>query len=137
MLRDERGKLMHKLIKVLLLVLLLIGSTSYAEARSGPGGRHGGFHRGGYNGFHGGGFGHGHFVPHHRFGHAYRSYSHFHGGIFFDASPLWIAPAPYIGVVPAPPPPPAPVWYYCTDPPGYYPMVHACNVSWTPVAPSG
>ena len=31
-------------------------------------------------------------------------YSHFHGGIFFDVSPLWIAPAPYIGVTPAPHP---------------------------------
>jgi hypothetical protein len=40
-------------------------------------------------------------------------------------------------VTPAPPPPPAPVWYYCTDPPGYYPTVPTCNVPWTPVAPSG
>src|SRR5438477_6777792 len=39
---------------------------------------------------------------------------HFHGGIFFDVPPLWVAPEPYIGVTPAPPPPPAPVWYYCT-----------------------
>ena len=31
-------------------------------------------------------------------------YPHFHGGIVFDVSPLWIAPAPYIGVTPAPHP---------------------------------
>ena len=59
-------------------------------------------------------------------------YPHFHGGIVFDVSPLWIAPAPYIGVTPAPPPPPAPVWYYCTDPPGYYPIVPECTVPWSP-----
>ena len=81
--------------------------------------------------------GHRHFVPRHKFGHVHRFYPHFHGGIFFDVSPLWIAPAPYIGVTPAPPPPPAPVWYYCTDPPGYYPIVPECTVPWIPVAPSG
>ena len=70
-------------------------------------------------------------------GTGHRFHSHFHGGIFFDVSPLWIAPAPYIGVTPAPPPPPAPVWYYCTDPPGYYPIVPECTVPWLPVAPSG
>src|SRR5262249_1942474 len=102
-------------------LLLLVGSTSYADARSGHGG------------FRGGGFGHHHFIPRHRFGHVHR----FHGGIFFDVSPLWIAPAPYIGITPVPPPPPAPVWYYCSDPQGYYPMVPECTVPWTPVAPSG
>ncbi len=39
---------MRKPSKILLLVLLLLmGSTSYADARSGHGGRHGGFHEGG------------------------------------------------------------------------------------------
>jgi len=115
---------MCKPIKTLLLVLLLlVGSTSYADARP----RHGGFH--------GGGFGHRHFIPHHRFGHVYRVYPRFYGGIFYDVPPVWVAPAPYIGVVPAPPP--APVWYYCTDPQGYYPTVPACTVPWIPVAPSG
>jgi hypothetical protein len=137
---------MRKPSKILLLVLLLLmGSTSYADARSGHRGRHGGFHRGGHGDFHRGGHGgfrggggrHHHFVPHHKFGHRHHFHSHFHGGIFFDVSPLWIAPAPYIGVTPAPPPPPAPVWHYCTDPPGYYPIVPECTVPWIPVAPSG
>jgi hypothetical protein len=120
---------MCKPIKTLLLVLLLVvGSISYADARSGPGGFRGGLH----GGFRGGSFGHHHFIPHHRFGHIH---PHFQGGIFFDVPPLWVAPAPYIGVMPAPPP--APVWYYCTDPPGYYPTVPSCMVPWTPVAPSG
>ena len=97
---------MRKPSKILLLVLLLLmGSTSYADARSGHGGRHGGFHRGGHGGFRGGGARHHHFVPHHRSGHVHRFYPHFHGGIVFDVSPLWIAPAPYIGVTPAPPTP--------------------------------
>jgi hypothetical protein len=143
---------MYKPITTLLLVLLLlVGSTSYADARSGRsgfhGGRHDGFHgrgHGGFHGrrhdgrhdgFHGRGFGHRHFIPHHRFGHIHRSHPHFHGGVFFDVSPLWVTPAPYIGITPAPPPPP--VWYYCTDPPGYYPTVPACTVPWIPVAPSG
>jgi hypothetical protein len=132
----ERRTFMCKPIKILLLVLLLVGSTSYADARSG----HGGFHGGRHGGFRGGGYGHRHFVPGHRFGHSHGFHSHFHGGVFFDVSPFWIAPAPYtpyIGVTPAPPPPPAPVWYYCTDPPGYYPIVPECMVPWTPVAPPG
>jgi hypothetical protein len=59
-------------------------------------------------------------------------------GIYFDVSPFWVAPAPAI-VVPQPsigvtPEPPA-LWYYCTDPPGYYPTVPACNMPWTPVSP--
>src|SRR5262245_9047657 len=129
---------MCKSMKILLLVLLLLmGSISYTDARSGHGGRHGGFPRGGHSGFRGGGFGHRHFVPHHKFGHVHRFYPHSHGGIFFDVSPLWLTPAPYIGVTPAPPPPPAPVWYYCADPPGYYPAVAECMTPWIPVAPSG
>jgi hypothetical protein len=125
---------MRQPIKILLFVmLLLVGSISYADARSG----HGGFHGGRQGGFRGGSFGHQHFIPGHRFGHIHRFYPYAHGGLFFDVSPLWIAPVPYIGVTPAPPPPPAPLWYYCTDPPGYYPTVPECMVPWTPVAPSG
>jgi hypothetical protein len=33
--------------------------------------------------------------------------------------------------------PPGPVWYYCANPPGYYPYVHACPSGWrtTPAQP--
>jgi len=129
---------MGKPVKILLLVLLLLlGGLPDVDARPGHGGRHGGFHKGGHGGFRGGISDHRHFVPRHKFGYVHRFYPRYYGGVFFDVSPLWIAPAPYIGITPAPPPPPAPVWYYCSDPPGYYPAVPECMVPWTPVAPSG
>ena len=119
-------------IKTLLLVLvLLVGSTSYADARS----RHGGYRGGGYGHRHYGPHHHRHYRPHYRYGHVHRVYPRFYGGIFLDVPPVLVAPAPSISIVPAPPP--APLWYYCTDPPGYYPTVPACTVPWIPVAPSG
>jgi hypothetical protein len=126
---------MRQWIKILMMVLLLIvGTIPVAFARGGPGGFHGGFHGGGFGhgGFHGGfhdGFhgwhgGHG--------GHFH--HPHFHGGIIVEVPPLWIAPepsyvapAPSIGLTPEPPA----IWYYCTDPPGYYPTVPTCRVPWT------
>ena len=53
----------------------------------------------------------------------------------------------YVPPAASPPPPvyeqpaPAPqqgesVWYYCPDPPGYYPYVRQCPKGWTKVAPS-
>jgi hypothetical protein len=123
---------MCKPIKTLLLVLvLLVGSTSYADARP----RHGG-HRGGGDGHrHYAPHHHRHYTPHYRYGHVHRVYPRYYGGVFFDVPPVWVTPVPSISIVPAPPP--APVWYYCTDPAGYYPTVSACTVPWTPVAPSG
>jgi hypothetical protein len=55
-----------------------------------------------------------------------------------------VAPAPVVAVPPPPPPPqpmapPMPVaaqpgtWYYCDNPPGYYPYVQACQTGWRPV----
>jgi len=149
-------------IKMLVMVLLLIvGTAPLALARDGHGGPRGGL-RGGasggdHRGFHGGrpggdfrhrgipgrfegafrgrGFAHGGFDG--------RGFRHFHrpyvgSGMYFDVSPFWVAPAPAI-VVPQPsigvtPEPPA-LWYYCTDPPGYYPTVPSCNGPWTPVPP--
>ena len=116
---------MNKTISILCVaLLLLIGTVPYADAFG-----HGGFHGGGpgHGSFHGGGFGHHPFIAPHRFGHI----DHFHGGIFFDVPPLWVAPEPYVEVTPVPPP----VWYYCTNPPGYYPTVPSCTVPWTPVYP--
>src|SRR5262245_30994633 len=95
----ERRMSMRKPITILLFILLLLMvSISNAEALFWQGGRHGGHHRGGHGGFRGGGVRHHHFVPHHKFGHVHRFYPHSHGGIIFDVSPLWIAPAPYIGL---------------------------------------
>ena len=128
----ERRTFMCTPIKTLLLVLvLLVGSTAYADARS----RHGGYRGGGYGHRHYGHHHHRHYSPHYGYGHVHRVYPRFYGGIFYDVPPVWVAPAPSISIVPAPPP--APLWYYCTDPAGYYPTVSACTVPWTPVAPSG
>jgi hypothetical protein len=126
---------MRQWIKILMMVLLLIvGTIPVAFARGGPGGFHGGFHGGGFGhgGFHGGfhdGF-HGWHGGH--WGHFH--HPHFHGGIIVEVPPLWIdpepsyvAPAPSIGLTPEPPA----IWYYCTDPPGYYPTVATCRVPWT------
>jgi hypothetical protein len=126
---------MRQWIKILMMVLLLIvGTIPVAFARGGPGGFHGGFHGGGFGhgGFHGGfhdGF-HGWHGGH--WGHFH--HPHFHGGIIVEVPPLWIAPepsyvapAPSIGLTPEPPA----IWYYCTDPPGYYPTVPTCRVPWT------
>jgi hypothetical protein len=159
---EERRTSMGIYIRTLVAVLLLaVGTAPLAWARDGHGGRHGGWrggeHGGGHREFHGGrpggdirhpgvpgrldgrfrgrGFAHG--------GWEGRGFRHFHrpyvgSGISFDVSPFWMAPAPAIvvphpsiGVTPAPPA----WWYYCTDPPGYYPTVPACHVPWTPVSP--
>ena len=115
---------MHKTIRILCVALvLLIGIVPYAAAIG-----HNEFHGGpGHGSFSGGGFDHHPFIAPHRFGHIDR----FRGGIFFDVPPLWVVPAPYVEVTPAPPS----VWYYCTNPPGYYPRVPSCTVPWTPVYP--
>jgi len=132
---------MRQCIRMLMMVLfLVVGTAPVVLAFGGHGGFHGGGHggfHGGFHGggFHGGGFGH-HGFPGGSFGH--RGWHHwgYGSGIYFDVPPLWIAPEPYY-VAPAPsigvtPEPPA-LWYYCTDPPGYYPTVPTCHVPWTPV----
>src|SRR5215813_5791826 len=104
---------MSKGIRMLVMVLLLVvGTAPVALARGGPGGFHGG-----------------HLGPFH--------HPHVHGGIIVEAPPLWIAPAPFIAVTPeiGVTPAPTPLWYYCSDPPGYYPTVPVCSEPWTPVAP--
>ena len=30
---------------------------------------------------------------------------------------------------------PTTLWYYCTEPPGYFPYVQTCNRAWIPVVP--
>ena len=121
---------MRQCIRMLMMVLFLVVGTAPVVLAFGG---HGGFHGGGHGGFHGGGFGH-HGFPGGSFGH--RGWHHwgYGSGIYFDVPPLWIAPEPYY-VAPAPsigvtPEPPA-LWYYCTDPPGYYPTVPTCHVPWT------
>jgi hypothetical protein len=62
------------------------------------------------------------------------------GGVwYFYPAPVYPYPDPYAppmiaGVGPPPPlPPQAPAYYYCDNPPGYYPYVPACPSGWRPV----
>lgn len=65
-------------------------------------------------------------------------------GWYFYPAPIYpfptYVPPPVVVAQPpgvmAPPPtgrPPAQSWYYCYNPPGYYPYVPACNGPWRPV----
>jgi hypothetical protein len=56
--------------------------------------------------------------------------------------PAWgyARPAPYVGppaeyVEPAAPATSGDSWYYCSDPPGYFPHVRLCSKPWLEVAP--
>jgi hypothetical protein len=116
---------------------------------------YGGFY-GGYGGFGPGfGYGYGGFYPRSSF---YFGSPFFYDPFFYD--PFWRSgwgysygwpgyPVPYRSSVSfrARPPidpnyippldqtvaPPAQVWYYCTDPQGYYPYIATCNYQWQPV----
>ena len=60
-----------------------------------------------------------------------------YGPPVYAAPPVYAPPPVYV----APPvyyvapqgPAPAQSWYYCDDPPGYYPNVPSCNSSWRQV----
>jgi hypothetical protein len=112
-------------------VLVAAIPPSAADGRGGGrggGGNHGGWHRGGW---HGG----------------------FRGPRFFVGSTFWFpgpyaypypvyAPPVYAPPVVVEPPPPVYIeqrspayWYYCQNPPGYYPYVGTCADEWLQVAP--
>jgi hypothetical protein len=58
------------------------------------------------------------------------------GGWYFYPAPVYPYPNPYVPpvVVPAQPAPPASAfWYYCSNPPGYYPYVPSCATNWVAV----
>ena len=125
------------LVMMMLFVLVAAIPPSAANNRSGwhgGGGHHGGWRRAGWHG--------GFWGP--------RVYI---GGPFWYpgpyaypypvyAPPLYTAPVYGSPVVEEPLPPPAYVeprstayWYYCQDPPGYYPYVSTCAGGWQQVAP--
>ena len=61
-------------------------------------------------------------------------------GVPYLDSPLVVAPPP-VHVQPPPQvyiqsPPPQPYWYYCDNPPGYYPYVAQCPGGWRQVTPA-
>ena len=111
---------------VLFGMLLVLLGTSAAPGHAGRGG-HGGGH-GGHGSRHGG----------HRFGHGGHGFLGPRLGVSiwpywapYDAPPVVVAPPPQVFVQPAPP-----TWYYCDNPPGYYPYVPQCPGGWRPVAPT-
>jgi hypothetical protein len=55
------------------------------------------------------------------------------GGVWYlYPAPVYPYPDPYVPppVVVLPPPPPPGFWYYCKNPPGYYPYVPVCYGPW-------
>lgn len=106
------------------LALAFAGSLVCGNARAGPGHHH-----------------------HHHGGHG-----HAHAGVFIGAPLFWYGPGwhgdPYYryhGYAPVPAAPPVYVergapsavalWYYCNNPPGYYPYVKQCSTAWRLVVP--
>jgi hypothetical protein len=100
----------------------ILGQPGRADAAlHGGGGFHGGGFHGGYHGWHGGygGFGLG-------------------LGLGFGLAPLaygW-GYYPYDGYYGYSEPYPAQTWYYCSNPPGYYPYVTQCSTGWQAVPAS-
>jgi hypothetical protein len=55
---------------------------------------------------------------------------------YFYPAPIYPYPDPYLPpTVPPPPPNAAPQYWYCANPPGYYPYVPQCATPWQPVPP--
>ena len=111
-------------------------NPAYAGAHGGGGGFHGGmggFHGGGFAGFHGGGFHRDGFRDGRFDGDRFRDRRFFFGGSF--AYPWWGYYPDYgyydYGQTYSPQ-----VWYYCSDPAGYYPYVTQCNAGWQAVPAS-
>ena len=105
------------------------------------GGRHGGHYSGRYGGYYGGSYGWGLYVgspwywdwPWYS---GYRYYPPYAYGPYaaYDPPTVYIE-APRADAATEAPAAPANLWYYCTEPAGYYPYVQNCNVAWLKVVP--
>jgi hypothetical protein len=133
---------MRKAIVLSAAGLLLAGAAFQASA---GGHRHGGHHGGWYGGHHG--------HRHHGssfglylgsplwWGPGYGPYGYGHGyGYRAPTVVIEREPAVYVQRQPAATstqttPVPATLWFYCTDPAGYYPYVQHCNRTWVEVDP--
>ena len=149
----------HKLVSVLGLVALLVGSVGVAAAAPAHGGHGAGaFHgaapahtapafRGGAAVHAGRPAFHGNSGAFHHDGRFHDGHFHHGGRVFvgvgpvfpwWDPYPVYVAPPP---VVDAPPvyvqPAPSGYWYYCPSAGAYYPNVSSCPEPWVPVPPSG
>ena len=128
------SRLYYAAIAFAMLVAAAAAPAAFGQGRHGerwpgagghPGGFGGGFHsrwHGGnwHQGWHNGRWGWWWVVP----GLGWYSYD----------APVYPHPDPYLppGVVA---PPGGPYWYYCTNPPGYYPYIVQCNLPWQPFLP--
>ena len=130
------------LVMVTLFVLVTAIPPSAANGRGGwHGGRghHGGGHHGGWqrSGWYRGGWYGGYWGPRVFIGGPF-----WYPGPYAYPYPVYAAPVYAPPIVEEPLPPPAYVeprspayWYYCQDPPGYYPYVGTCAGGWQQVAP--
>ncbi len=129
---------------LLCVVVLSQPNPAHAEMHGGGGSFHGGgrgFHgggrgfHGGGRGFHGGGGFHGGRFAGSRGG-RFRG-DRFHDGRFRDGF-TGFGFYPYFGSYDYGDYGPAysQMWYYCSDPAGYYPYVTQCNTGWQPVPAS-
>jgi hypothetical protein len=156
----------RRIARALAIAAAVLGATAlsqpnlaYAGPHGGGGGFHGGgggFHgggggfHGGGGGFHGGGFGgfHGHFAGMHNgfgerhegFGDRREDFRERHEGFrrgvgfgFFGYPYGWDY-SPDYGYYDYSQP--SQIWYYCSDPAGYYPYVTQCNTGWQTVPAS-
>jgi hypothetical protein len=60
--------------------------------------------------------------------HAWGGTHGFGGHHGFRGHHRFFGPQVFVGI--------APYWYYCDNPPGYYPYVPQCPSGWRPVAPT-
>ncbi len=54
----------------------------------------------------------------------------------YEAPPVLVQEAPPVFLVQEAPAPQVSYWYYCPNPPGYYPYVRTCPAGWMKVVPS-
>jgi hypothetical protein len=132
--RSRVGKALGTAAAVLLCVAAL-GQPNFAYAQmhgggggfhgggfhGGGGGFHGGTFRGGFGGFHGGGFRRGGFNRG-RFRGGFTGFGFYPYSYYYDYGDYGQ--------------PSSQIWYYCSDPVGYYPYITQCYAGWQAVPAS-
>lgn len=149
--RESATKIMHGVLAVLIAMSVTVSSSAADERdhrRGAERGRHEGWH-GQVHRFNEHDLGRWRAGSWHRGRHAGRlGWWWIVGGVwYYYPAPVYPYPNPYLPpsvIIPlAPAPAPGSTqqyWYYCTNPPGYYPTVPACRTGWQRVpasAPAG
>jgi hypothetical protein len=144
--QPRNGRALASAAALLCAIAISQSNPAYAGPHGGGGG--GGFHGGGFGGFHGGGGGfhgggfhgggfggfHGHFAGLHN---GFRREG-FRGGVGFGffGYPYGWDYSPDYGYYDYSQPYSSQIWYYCSEPAGYYPYVAQCNTGWQAVPAS-